>query len=149
MTSLRKQNEDLRRTLLTWIERADELLEQRDEARNGERYAQDVAVELARCLNNYIEGCECGVTQEIGGHREVRSLSRRTDGWRAERIQAGRLRANEPLDGLEAAVAAAAALSPKKLPSVQEIGGSDPDFTGSQETAEYLRELRGETAEDG
>lgn len=73
---------------------------------DGERYAQDVAVELARCLNNYIEGCECCVTQEIGSSCDLRRLSNRTNSWRAERIKAGRLRPNEPLDGLETAAAA-------------------------------------------
>jgi len=39
MTSLREQNEDLRRTLLAWLGRADELLEQRDRAQALARHA--------------------------------------------------------------------------------------------------------------
>lgn len=32
----------------------------------------------------------------------------------------------------------------KKLPTLEELAGSDPDFTGGLESVEYLRQLRGE-----
>lgn len=31
---------------------------------------------------------------------------------------------------------------PKRLPTIEEIGGSDPDFTGGLESSEYVRRMR-------
>lgn len=62
--------------------------------------ARDMAVEMGRCLSNFIYGCECGVLAEVGV-KFLQSLVKKASPWIDERFKSGRLHANEPLDGLD------------------------------------------------
>lgn len=59
-------------------------------------------------------------------------------------MECGHAGANRGEDGLCVVCAELQLIVPRKLPSIAEMTGSDPDFTGELSTAEYIREIRGE-----